>query len=185
VRLALLSLYIRLLYEEQHGVVVDNPHILNPCAALSHCWSSSPLILFRIRLPPIIAWKCFILSSCVISTNRDSPAASTVLCAVCTTGELWIEGRVMIVGTLSDATMNCAAYGLRPARRRNVSHYIFVSMSTCKREVTSHRRFRRKQLDIMHIDTNMREPVFPHILHSSSRELLLASRNVLNNNTAL
>ena len=98
------------------------PHILYPCAALSHSWSISPLTLSRIRLPPITAWKCFTLSSCLMSTNIESPAASTVLCAVCTTGELWIEGSLMIVGTLSDATMNCAAYGLRPARRRNVSH---------------------------------------------------------------
>ena len=111
-------------------------HILNPCAALSHRWSSSPPTLSRIRLPPIIAWKRCTLSSCLMSTNKESPDASTLLRVVCATGEFWIEEGAMSVGTLSDATTNCAAYGLRPARRRNVSHWSSsISIITCKREV--------------------------------------------------
>lgn len=98
-------------------------YILYPLLALSHLWSSKPLTLSSIRLPPMIAWKRLALSSRSINKNVDSPAASTDRCGTYGVSDVEIEGKGMIMGILREASMTCAAKGLMPARRRKPSHY--------------------------------------------------------------
>lgn len=58
-----------------------------------------------------------------MSRKVHSPVTSTVFSGVGrNAGELWIGGREVVEGVLSDAMMTWAANGFKPARRRKISH---------------------------------------------------------------
>jgi hypothetical protein len=77
------------------------PYILKPFAALTHSPSNTLLTLFRIRLPPIRAWKNLTLFSSLISKNADKPDTETT----CEADVFGLVGQCTSKGFLSDATI--------------------------------------------------------------------------------
>ena len=83
---------------------MELPHILKPCAALIHSWSSLSLTLFNTRLPPIRVWNKWIRSSLLIIRKRESPVADMCFGSAAK-GELEQSAISSVVGFFSNATM--------------------------------------------------------------------------------